>query len=158
MVQEQMGESFCTILSSIDFVKSLAKRCGWDGTKTPRNRKFLSDLKDLLTEWDDIPFKKIKRKIDEIKAEYSYYDIPPTSYCIFVDVREPIEIQKCCEQLGAKSLLIRSASRTETTISNHADQNVEEYNYDIIIENQGTLEDLLQISTTFIQEEIKKKP
>ena len=35
--------------STVDFVKEVAKSCGWDGTKTLENRKFLSDLKDLLS-------------------------------------------------------------------------------------------------------------
>ena len=43
--------------SSIDKVKEIAKNCGWDGSKDLVNRKFLSDLKDLLTEWDDVPMK-----------------------------------------------------------------------------------------------------
>ena len=37
--------------STVDFVKEVAKMCGWDGTKTDENRKFLSDLKDLLSQW-----------------------------------------------------------------------------------------------------------
>ena len=37
------------VISTVDFVKQIARECGWDGVKTPRNRKFLSDLKDLLT-------------------------------------------------------------------------------------------------------------
>ena len=42
------------ITSTVDFVKDIAKQCGWDGTKDLKNRKFLSDLKDLLTEWNDV--------------------------------------------------------------------------------------------------------
>ena len=37
------------ICSTVDFVKVVARQCGWDGTKNLKNRKFLSDLKDLLT-------------------------------------------------------------------------------------------------------------
>ena len=37
------------VTSTVDFVKEIATECGWDGTKTLENRKFLSDLKDLLT-------------------------------------------------------------------------------------------------------------
>ena len=33
------------ICSTVDFVKIVAKQCGWDGTKDLKNRKFLSDLK-----------------------------------------------------------------------------------------------------------------
>ena len=37
------------ILSTINYVKEKAKIFGWDGGKTPQDRKFLSDLKDALT-------------------------------------------------------------------------------------------------------------
>ena len=46
-------------ISTVDFVKELAQEAGWDGVKRPKDRKFLSDLKDLLTEWGNIPYKKI---------------------------------------------------------------------------------------------------
>ena len=36
--------------SSIDKVKEIAKLIGWDGGKTDKDRKFLSDLKKLTTE------------------------------------------------------------------------------------------------------------
>ena len=34
--------------SSIDKVKDIAYLCGWDGGKTERDRKFLSDLKKVI--------------------------------------------------------------------------------------------------------------
>ena len=46
---------YCYNLSAIDFVKEVATRCGWNGSKELKDRKFLSDLKRVLTEWDDIP-------------------------------------------------------------------------------------------------------
>ena len=33
----------CFNLSTINYIKDLAEELGWDGTKTPKNRKFLSD-------------------------------------------------------------------------------------------------------------------
>ena len=42
-----VGESFVKNISTVDFVKEVAMLCGWDGTKTPKNRKFLSDLNHI---------------------------------------------------------------------------------------------------------------
>ena len=39
--------------SMVDGTKELARKIGWDGSKEPRDRKFLSDLKDLLDEYKD---------------------------------------------------------------------------------------------------------
>ena len=57
--REILGENYTLDISTVDLVKSLAVKAGWDGTKTPKNRKFLSDLKQLLIEWDDIPYKDV---------------------------------------------------------------------------------------------------
>ena len=43
-------------ISSVDFVKEVAHFCGWQGEKDVSARKFLSDIKDALTNWKDIPF------------------------------------------------------------------------------------------------------
>lgn len=143
MVCRLVGENkFGYIVSTIDFVKDVARKCGWDGTKTPENRKFLSDLKDLLTDWNDIPFKKVKEEVETIKYEMEVADLDPEKSIIFIDCREPKEIKRLCEELGAKSLLIRRATAENEKASNHADADVLNYNYDIVIENNGTIIDL----------------
>lgn len=43
--------------STITPVKKIAKYVGWDGLKTEKARKFLSDLKALLNEFNDYTFK-----------------------------------------------------------------------------------------------------
>lgn len=45
--------------SSIDKVKEIARLIGWDGKKTEKDRKFLSDLKKLTTEYNDMAFNSI---------------------------------------------------------------------------------------------------
>lgn len=44
-----MDDNLCYNLSSIDLPKKMALLCGWDGVKNNDSRKFLSDLKDLIT-------------------------------------------------------------------------------------------------------------
>ena len=84
------------IISTVDFVKQIAKECGWNGVKTPENRKFLSDLKDLLTRWNDVPYQKIVDHIEYMNEFGRQYD-----WILFVDCREPAEIQKLKERLNA---------------------------------------------------------
>ena len=60
---------WCGNFSTVDFVKEVAAMCGWDGTKTPLNRAFLSNLKDLLTDWGDVPFKKVERAMETFENE-----------------------------------------------------------------------------------------
>ena len=147
----------CYILSTIDPIKDVAKSLGWNGVKDLKGRKFLSDLKDLLTEYNDYSFNYIQNKVLDIKIDYHYMgcDYSPL---IFIDCREPVEIKKLCDKLGAKSLLIRRASAENAETSNHADAEVLNYNYDIVIENNGDLRDYANKAFEFVESEriIKK--
>lgn len=143
----------CYILSTITPIKELAKELGWDGTKDLKSRKFLSDLKDLLTEWNDYPFKYICEEVRRIEGDWAEYGVKPSSIVIFIDCREPKEIKKLCDKLGAKSLLIRRASAENSETSNHADEEVLNYNYDIVIENNGDLRDFAVEALKFTNKE-----
>lgn len=134
------------ICSTVDFVKVVARQCGWDGTKSLKNRKFLSDLKDLLTEWDDVPFKRIEARA-KIRAK-SAADI---DWILFVDCREPAEIQKLKEHLNATTVLIRREEVENNETSNHADANVLNYNYDLTIWNNSDIMNLQTEAEKFIE-------
>ena len=125
------------VISTVDFIKQIAIECGWDGVKTPRNRKFLSDLKDLLTEWNDVPYQKILDHIEYMQEFGKLYD-----WILFVDCREPTEIQKMKERLNATTVLVRRLGDEVNETSNHADADVFEYEYDYTIKNYGDLSDL----------------
>ena len=133
------------ITSTVEFVKEIAEHCGWDGSKTLKNRKFLSDLKDLLTEWNDIPFKKIKEVADALATKRNGVD-----WILFVDCREPAEIQKLKERLNATTILIRRESVESNEVSNHADAEVFNYTYDLTIENNSDIIGLEKKAKDFI--------
>lgn len=119
--------------SSIDKVKEIAKLCGWDGGKTEKDRKFLSDLKMLTTDYSNMPFESIKTKVNEF-LEDKEHEI------LLVDIREPLEIGKARNAFNAKTILIIN-NRVKTISSNFGDANVFNFDYDITVENNGTLDD-----------------
>ena len=148
----QKHTTLCYNLSTVDFVKEVAAFAGWDGQKTPKNREFLSDLKDLLTQWNDVPFKSIQQKIEKIKGEMRIYDFnPEKDGIVFIHCREPKEIQRFVYEMGALTLLIRRNSIETDNQSNHADADVFNYNYDFAIENNGTLEELEEKAISFLK-------
>ena len=57
----ELVSEFASIMnfSSVDKVKDIAKEIGWNGTKTEKDRKFLSDLKILTAEYCDMPFQSM---------------------------------------------------------------------------------------------------
>ena len=73
-------------------------------------------------------------------------------WAIFIDCREPKEIQKFVDRLGAKTIFI-DRKIEDYNASNHADANVENFEYDIVINNNGTLEDLAAAAMNFIKTE-----
>lgn len=125
-------------ISTIDFVKSLAKHAGWDGKKDERGRRFLSDLKDALVRYDDIPFKETMTNVEMFNNK-----------TVFIHCREPDEIRKLKNALSAKTILIKN-SNVDGTINNHADKDVGMFEYDYVVDNSTTLGDLIISAQTFV--------
>ena len=145
------GDAFLLNISTVDKVKEIATACGWDGTKTPENRKFLSDLKALLTDWADVPLNDMIQKIEKFKRELEYYEIPDDRAIVFIHCREPEEIRKLVKALDAHTLLIRRAAAENITASNQSDAGVFDYEYDIHINNNGSLAELERTAEVFIK-------
>lgn len=144
---------WCFNISTVDFVKEVAMTCGWDGTKTPKNREFLSNLKDLLTEWNDVPYKKVEREIQLAAGRMESHNFnPDTDGIVFIHCREPEEIARFVEEMGAKSLLMRRPAVESNEQSNHADSEVFNFDYDYTMVNDGSLFDLEVKAVHFLQE------
>ena len=137
---------FTTVMkySSIDKVKTIATACGWNGSKTEKDRKFLSDLKCLTSEYSDMPFKDIKRMVDLFLDKNN-------AKVLLIDIREPAEIERAKNEFGAETILIVNNNIPHIT-SNMADKNVHKYAYDYVIENNGTLEDFRHAVEQFARE------
>lgn len=137
--------------STVDYIKDLAKSMGWDGQKTPKDRKFLSDLKDLLTDWNDIPFKKVKEKVETaIYLMECHYGYKPNDYLIFIHCREPKEIDKLKSEFNAQTLLILRPAVDDNEQSNHADAEVFNYEYDDTVVNDGTILDYRKMVAEYL--------
>lgn len=142
------------ILSTVDTIKKAAQVLGWNNTKTPENRKFLSDLKKLWIEWDDGVFKDIKRRLSVIEKHYEVYDISPNRAIVFIDSREPAEIDRLKRELGARTILIeRPSGADDARILNSSDRDVNNYTYDIKIINSRDLDYMHELAKKFIEVE-----
>ena len=73
-------------ISSITPILQVAKAAGWDGTKTPAARRFLSQLKADCTEFNDLPFRYCTEQL-QIFAEND-------AELLFVHIREPEECKE----------------------------------------------------------------
>lgn len=140
-------------ISTIDCVKYIARMFDWNGEKSEKDRKMLSDLKDLMTVYNDYPFKCITTQIS-IWLHYNRsrpndkdkYDLP----FLFVHCREPKEIDRIKNQFpnDTFTLLVQNP-KVAKVISNHADREVENYNYDFTVVNDSDLRALRKVAIDF---------
>lgn len=119
--------------SSVDEVKKYAMLLGWDSVKDEKGRRFLSDIKDALTRYNDAPFSYMQKKYAEV-SELSSHSV------IFFHVREPEEIARAVKEFNATTVLLER--ECATTFTNHADTGVYDYTYDYYVRNYGTISDL----------------
>lgn len=129
--------------SIADLSKEAATILGWDGGKTEKDRRFLSDIIDLATEYNDSPFQDVVSIVTDFKSNKIETDV------LFVDMRSPKDIARAVETFDAETVLLRNP-RVKPIETNHADANVENYKYDYIIENDGTLEQLKEKAKIFV--------
>lgn len=134
--------------SSVQIIKSIAGMVGWQGGKTEKDRKFLSDLKALCAEYSDAPFQRMCEVYDLfLKANNT--DV------LFLHIREPEEIERAKQKFNAKTILLKRNSVKEIK-SNSSDARVNNYNYDITIENNGDMNDLKETVLLFVKNYLKK--
>lgn len=124
--------------STVDFVKQIALQAGWNGVKDQKGRRLLSDIKDALERYDDVP----NKKIDEFIQSHP-------DNIIFINAREPHNIQHYKDKYNAITVLVTNLN-AKTVHGNHADENIYDYNYDIHIDNSGTLEQLKKVAKVFL--------
>lgn len=127
-------------LSTVDEVKKIAKKMGWNGEKDYKSRKLLSDLKKIWTEYNDGIFKNLCNFIDNESDSIT-----------FIHSREPEEIKRFKEKYQdyCTTLLIKrkdpwykklkNVFLKKQVFGNYSDDNVEKYDYDEIFYNDSNL-------------------
>ena len=132
-------------VSSIDPIKQIAEQVGWDGTKDPKSRKFLSDLKKISTDYNEFPTEYLVSKFLQFMCTGEDRS-SNVEEIMFVHIREPKEIDKFINRITyyENCIRIRKVLVTrgeEKELGNESDDGVRNYEYDFIFENNGTLEE-----------------
>ena len=145
---ETAGKQYVLNISTVDYIKDVARELGWRGDKDNLSRKFLSDLKDMATYWADKPFQDVLKRTEIFYNELQAYGVEDNGF-VFIHCREPKEIQRIKESFPylVFTLLIRRAG--DKNYGNHADDEVENYNYDFYIDNNSSLTDLSAAAQKF---------
>ena len=137
-------------ISTIDRIKQIALFAGWSGEKDAKGRKLLSDIKDALTLYNDLPRNYV---LDFIRTKSEWLDstfvIGSNEAIFLVQSREPADIKRWVEENGAKALYI-TREGVDQHWGNHADDNGWDYNYDYFLENNGTVFEWEEEAVRFI--------
>ncbi len=151
--------------STIETVKDMMKRyMGYPGddvreAKTDKARQCMSDIKDAWTAYCDGPFNEIVTMTSLLEDAAITACHPVEKSSVFFHVREPEEIQKIIDFFGSRAMtvLIDAKKRVLHTPANHADQNTHNFNYDVIINNDGDVSKLEDSAKSFLLFKIIQK-
>jgi len=144
LLQEAYSLTY-TKYSSIAWAKRVAeKEFGWDGvSKTPEERLMIAKIKQLGIQFGNIPFKKV---VGVYRRSYANHDD------LFVtDVREPSEIEKLVKhfklcRIKCVTIRIENLAKEKYALENlgEGDDECFDYSYDLVIPNNGTVEEFRQ--------------
>lgn len=125
-------------VSSITPIVELAKAAGWDGVKTKKARRFLSQLKEICTEFNDLSFQYCSQQYHKFMKS--------NNEVLFLHIRESKEIERMKAHIkkDCVTLLVRRAllDCESEWFGNASDDEVEHFTYDYILENNGTIAQL----------------
>lgn len=141
-----------TIHSTVAVPKAIFTIMGWDGVKTPEIRDGLYTLKDLYSNLFDGSFRDLVSAIHKAIGNDLVF--------LFVMIREPNEIARVKEwcrlsQIPCYTVFVKRDVKGQ--YNNHADAEVENYDYDFIVPNDGTLEEFKTTALDFAGNLIKSR-
>ena len=146
--------------SSVNPVREYLKTTGWEGklwdgvTKNEYWRKAMFDCKKMFVDmdkhcFDDYAIGKLYEYFGEDGNGVLFFDIRESEY--ICQLKEYIEVNY--PEIDFKAILIKKDIDEEFDNYAYADKNVEEYpEYDYVIENNGTIDDLRGEAIKFIND------
>jgi polyhydroxyalkanoate synthesis regulator phasin len=140
----------CLNWSTIDKVKKISKRnFGWGGIKTDEARRFLSEMKRIWSEYNNGPFLDMVKQISNFNSKLNKKDKRNVIY--FIHCREPQEIQKFVDKYDEKCTTLLLKRDDRDVPDNLSDKNVNNFNYDFVIQNNGNKKDLEKEAINFLE-------
>ncbi|MBQ3004792.1 MAG: hypothetical protein IJD88_02565 [Clostridia bacterium] len=121
-------------ISTITPIKEIAKQFGWSGAKDDRDRKFLSDLKNAFSDYNDLPNKYAVE-------EYQKF-LNDDNEVMFVHIREGEQIQHFVDSINGDCVTLLIRGRGKEYYGNRSDDMVNDFDYDFTYDNIKSLDEL----------------
>lgn len=119
-------------------VKFIATTCGWRESTSKKDKEFLENLRILLQNYNDLPYKTTYNFIK--RTEQTIANNTELNPYIFVEVEDTVDIERLVKDFDCITVLIQNDN------SNY------NYNYDYVIDNNGVLKDLQAAAKLFWDE------
>ena len=132
-------------ISSITPIKEIAAMHGWNGEKDLKSRRFLAELKRVFTEYNDLPNRYL--------IEQAQQFLRSEDEVLFVHIREADQIEAFVRGVGGDCITLlvrRELPEVAGGYGNRADDDVENYPYDVIFDNNRPLEESTQAFAALI--------
>lgn len=128
--------------SSVDYIKWLAHKHLDINVKekSTKLRKFLSEFKRILSEYNDFPYQQCKKAIESLEPEQ----------VIFLHIREKEEIDKVKNDFPQTKIVFVDNGKGGN-YGNSSDDRVKEIEADVIIHNDSDLANLNKTAKWFTQ-------
>lgn len=135
----------CEYFSIIQPVCNILKAYGFDtNSKDEKMRKLKAKMKDALDEYNNYSYNICVETLQDYYKQYG----DNKDMVVFWDMRSDYDIEKAKNDFNALSVYINKDVPVVKT--NHADAEVDNIIYDIVVDNNGSLEDLSISVDTFI--------
>lgn len=136
MVEELAKRWRVRNVSSVDPIKEIARMCGWNGEKDNKSRKFLSDLKRVLIEYNDLPSRYLSSQCDKFATT--------DEHIMCIHIREEDQIRSFVSEAKLPCITVlvtRNTHDINRVYGNVSDDMVDQYEYDIEFDNIGSIEE-----------------
>lgn len=138
-VRDELRDYEYLNISAIDVVKNMLRKNEiWDGQKDEKGRRLLAEVKAAINKYSDFINTDIIMRVGRWRPRTMMNSIA------FIHVREPEQIEILSQRLESAfgefsmvgTILIKRTS-AEAAAKNDADMNVENYKYDIVLEDKN---------------------
>ena len=118
--------------------------------KEEQLRYIYSKTKEMLDNCYDFTLKTVSTEIEDFLKKTLHDKNNEFSDILIIHVREPKNIEKIVNKFNIAHAILMENNNVKPIITNDSDKNVKNYNYDILIENNGDIDDLRNIAKLFI--------
>lgn len=118
--------------------------------KDDQLRYLYSKTKEMLDNYYDFTLKAVSSEIKDFLKKPLQDRNNNFSDILFIHVREPENIKKIVNKFGTVFTILVENNNVKLITTNDSDKNVKNYNYDILIENDGDIDSFENTAEQFI--------